>query len=250
VTSLPVFSTGDWILAAIAAVCIGLNKAGFNSFGIITILIMAHLFPAKVSTGTVLPMLLFADLMAIVIYRRHVSWKDLWQLLPTTVLGLVAGWLLMRFIPESVYGKVLGWMILLMMLVLLWQQVDERLLSKVRNHPLLANGSGFVSGITTMMANAAGPVVTFYLLAKRFEKMAFVGTCAWFFFMINLTKLPLSWNLGLISAQSLLLNLTLLPAVIFGMGAGRLLIGKIPQVLFEWTLIAISTAAAIRLILN
>ena len=248
-TLLPVFSTTDWILAVIAALCVGLSKAGFNAFVIITVVIMARVMPAKESTGAVVPMLLAGDLIACFIYRRDVSWKELLGLLPMTLLGLVAGWLLMACIPAGIFGKVLGWMILLMMLVVLWQEIDGRLLSSVMKHPVVANACGFLAGLSTMMANAAGPVMTFYLLAKKFDKMTFVGTCAWFFFITNLAKLPLSLQLGLITGKSLFMNLVLLPAVIVGMVGGRLLLGKIPQGVFDWVLIVISIAASIRMIL-
>jgi len=247
---LPDFSVADWLLAVIAALCVGISKAGFNAFVIITVVIMACIMPAKESTGAVVPMLLAGDLMACAIYRRDASWKEVWGLLPMTLLGLIAGWILMRYIPGWIFGKVLGWMVLLLMLVVLWQKIDARLLVAIMNHPVIVNASGFLAGISTMMANAAGPVMTFYLLAKKFDKMTFVATCAWFFFVTNLAKLPLSLNLGLITAKSLLMNLTLLPAVIIGMIGGRLLLGKIPQILFDWILIVISTAASIRMIVS
>jgi len=249
VIHLPDFSTLGWIMAVVAALCIGLTKAGFNGFAIITILLMARIMPAKESTGAVLPMLIAADLMAIGIYRRHVSWKDFWGLLPTTFLGLLAGWLLMKCIPDHAFGKILGWMILLMMLLVVWQRFDKGVLSKIMYHPGLSTFSGLLAGVSTMMANAGGPIMTFYLLAKKFDKMSFVGTCAWFFFVTNLTKVPLSWSLGLISSQSLLLNIALLPAVVLGMLGGRLLIGRISQELFDWLLLIISLLAAIRMIL-
>jgi hypothetical protein len=87
-------------------------------------------------------------------------------------------------------------------------------------------------------------------LAKKFEKMAFVGTCAWFFFAVNLAKIPMSWSLGLISKSSLLLNLLLLPGVAAGMLAGRLLLGKIPQGAFDSLMIVMALASAVRLILS
>jgi len=247
-TFLPDFSAAGWILAVIAALCVGISKAGFNAFVIITVVIMACIMPAKESTGAVVPMLLAGDVIACAIYRRDVSWKELWGLLPMTLLGLVVGWVLMKYIPEGIFGTVLGWMVLFLMLIVLWQKIDGRLLSLIMNHPLIVNASGFLAGISTMMANAAGPVMTFYLLAKNFDKMTFVGTCAWFFFITNLTKLPLSLNLGLITKQSLMMNLALLPAVITGLICGRILLGKIPQVLFDWILIVISIAASIRMI--
>ena len=236
-------------MACIAALCIGLTKAGFNGCGLIAVLLMAEIMPAKESTGAVLPMLIAADLMAIGVYRKHVAWKEFWRLLPTTFLGLLAGWILMKMIPDHLFGHFLGWMILVMMAVVLWQRLDRRILSGVMHHPVLAMVSGFIAGVTTMMANAGGPAMTFYLLAKNFDKMAFVGTCAWFFFLTNLTKVPLSWNLGLISMSSLTLNLVLLPAVVAGLVLGRFLLGKIPQASFDWLLLVMSTAVAIRMIL-
>jgi uncharacterized membrane protein YfcA len=117
------------------------------------------------------------------------------------------------------------------------------------HHPVLATGSGFLAGVTTMMANAGGPAMTFYLLAKRFDKMAFVGTCAWFFCVTNLVKVPLSWNLGLITISSLAINLMMLPAIVVGMVAGRLLLGKVSQAAFEWVAIIMAIASAARMIM-
>jgi len=101
-----------------------------------------------------------------------------------------------------------------------------------------------------MIANAGGPAMTFHLLARRFDKMAFVGTCAWFFFMTNLVKVPLSLSLGLISLHSLLLDLCLLPAVAAGFLLGKALLGKIPQGPFDTMLVLMSLAAALKLALS
>ena len=228
--------------------CFGLTKAGFGGFGILGVLLMAQVLPPKESTGAVLPMLIAADLMAIGSFHRHVAWNEFWKLLPTTFLGLMVGWLLMGHIPAANFGHVLGWIILAMMALTLWQRFDRRVLSAITHHPLLSTVSGFIAGVTTMVANAGGAAMSFYLLVRKLDKMAFVGTCAWFFFVTNLVKVPLSWSLGLISIHSLLLNLCLLPAVALGMIAGRLLLGKIPQAPFEWMMILMALASSIRMI--
>ena len=248
--SLPHLSAQAWLLVAFSASCIGFTKAGFGGFGLIAVLLMAQAFPTKESTGAVLPMLIMADFMAISVYRRHVSWGDLWRLIPSTFLGLIAGWLLMSRIPNDLFTHFLGWLILSMMALVLWQRLDKRVLSGIMHHQVLATGSGFLAGVTTMMANAGGPAMTFYLLAKRFDKMAFVGTCAWFFCVTNLVKVPLSWNLGLITPSSLLIDLIMLPAIVAGMIAGKLLLGKFSQNVFEWLAIVMATISALRLILS
>jgi len=250
VAFLPHLSQQAWLLVAFSAFCIGFTKAGFGGFGLIAVLVMALAFPAKESTGAVLPMLIMADFMAISVYRRHVSWGDLRRLIPSTFLGLIAGWLMMSRISNANFTHFLGWLILSMMALVLWQRFDKRILGGIMHHPVLATGSGFLAGVTTMMANAGGPAMTFYLLAKRFDKMAFVGTCAWFFCVTNLVKVPLSWNLGLITSSSLLIDLLMLPSIVAGMVVGRLLLGKVTQSLFEWLAIVMATLSALKLILS
>ena len=77
---------------------------------------------------------------------------------------------------------------------------------------------------------------------------AFVGTSAWFFFIINLFKVPFSVALGLIRGPTLLLNLVLAPAVLAGVLTGRWLLERIPQRVFEHMLLAFAVLAALRLI--
>jgi uncharacterized membrane protein YfcA len=227
-----------------------LAKSGFGGFGLITVLLMAMVLPAKESTGTVLPLLIAADLMAVGGFRHHVDWSELRRLLPSTLIGVLSGWFLMGHIPDSRFGFFLGWMILAMMALVLWQRFDTRVLDMVMHHPVLSGFSGFAAGVSTMMANAGGPAMTFYLLAKKFDKMAFVGTCAWFFFVTNLSKIPLSLNLGLISTSSLMLDLALVPVVAAGFLLGKSLLGKVSQGPFEWILVVMATASAIKLILG
>lgn len=246
----PQFSAQAWVLAVIAAFCCGLTKSGFGGFGLITVLLMAMILPAKESTGALLPLLIVADLMATGGFRRHVNWRELRRLLPSTLIGVLSGWMLMGSIPDAIFGAFLGWMILLMMVLVVWQRFDGRILDAVIHHPVLAGFSGFAAGVSTMMANAGGPAMTFYLLAKKFDKMAFVGTCAWFFFITNLSKVPLSLNLGLITSSSLALDLALTPVVAAGFYLGKKLLGKVSQGHFEWIIVAMAVTAAFKLILD
>ena len=108
---------------------------------------------------------------------------------------------------------------------------------------------GAMAGFTTMVANAAGPLMIIYLLAMQLPKMEFLGTGAWFFLAVNLFKVPFSWQLDLITASSLLLDLRLTPFVVAGAVLGRLLIGHLNQRLFEILALAFTALAALRMIL-
>lgn len=107
---------------------------------------------------------------------------------------------------------------------------------------------GVLAGFTTLVANAAGPLMVIYLLAMRLPKMEFVGTGAVFFLLLNLFKVPFMVNLGLINGASFTLNLWLAPAVFLGAWAGRKILLRIEQRLFENLALALSAAAGVRLL--
>jgi uncharacterized membrane protein YfcA len=107
---------------------------------------------------------------------------------------------------------------------------------------------GVLAGFTTLVANAAGPLMAIYLLAMRLPKFQFVGTSAVFFLLINSFKVPFMMDLGLINAESLLLNLWLAPLVIVGALAGRKLLIKIDQRLFENLALGLSALAGLKLL--
>jgi len=108
---------------------------------------------------------------------------------------------------------------------------------------------GVLAGFTTLVANAAGPLMALYLLAMRLPKMEFVGTGAVFFLLLNLFKVPFMVNLGLITTDSFGVNLALAPAVWLGAWAGRKLLQRINQKLFENLALGLAAVAAVKLLL-
>lgn len=237
-----------WIFSIGAALCVGLAKTGFGGLGIVAVVLFAQVFPAKESTGALLPLLIVGDLIGVFFYRRHANWRDLLGLLPPTLAGIACGWWVMPMIPDSAFGAFLGWLILGLMAVTILQRIYPGLLQGAEKHRALGIFAGWSTGVATMLANAAGAITAFYFLARQMDKMTFVGTAAWYFLIVNLTKIPFSLHLGLISPQSLRLDLLLIPAVLAGGLLGRSLLRFVPQRAFEWITISLATAAALRLI--
>ena len=99
-----------------------------------------------------------------------------------------------------------------------------------------------------MMANAAGPVMIVYLLAMRLPKVEFVGTSAWFFFIVNWLKVPFSMHLGLVNVESIKLGFIMLPFIIIGAVLGIVALKKMPQKVFEITIQLLALVAAIKLL--
>ncbi len=85
-----------------------------------------------------------------------------------------------------------------------------------------------------------------YLLAMRLPKVEFVGTAAWFFFVINWLKVPFSANLKLMTAESVKLDLMMLPFIAAGAAVGILVLKRIPQKTFTAVVQILAAAAAIK----
>jgi uncharacterized membrane protein YfcA len=246
---MPVFTPWQWFFAALAALCIGFGKAGFGGVGMLAVLLMTQVLPPRESTGAILPMLIMADIFAVVIYRQHANGGLVIKLLPPAVIGIVCGWWLIPRIDPGGFGPLIGWLTLALIVLVILQKFTP-LVRVAAQHPSLAWPFGWLAGVTTMIANAAGPVMAMYLLARRLPKMEFVGTTAWFFFVVNIIKVPFSTSLGLINPTSLGLNICLLPAVVAGIFTGRWLLGKTNQAVFEWLMIILSVIGALRLVLS
>ena len=162
--------------------------------------------------------------------------------------GIIAGYLLMSVIPDARFNAVIGSIILLMSILQGIRQFRPDLYQSVPHTRAFAWSIGVACGVTTMLANGAGPIMALYLLAIALPKYEFVGTGAWFFLIVNVFKVPFSASLGLIHGSSLAFNLVLIPAVAAGTLLGRWLIGIVPQKLFETLLLIFTTIASLRLI--
>ncbi len=209
---------------------------------------MAEVLPARASTGAVLPLLICGDALAVGVFRRHAQWRFIWRTLPPAMVGVIGGFYLMQKIPDAIFRPVIGWIVLSMVLLQFLHRLRPDVLQNVPHSRWFGWLMGGWSGVTTMVANAAGPVMTLYLLAVNLPKLEFVGTGAWFFFVINLFKVPFSYQQGLINGGSLAFDLVLVPGVLLGIFAGRKLIGIVPQKVFELLLLGFAALAALRLV--
>lgn len=245
---LPPLTPGQWCLAAVAALCVGLAKGGFSGFGMLTVLLIAWVMPAYESTGAVLPLLICGDIFAVAIYRRHAQWVFIRRMLPPAFVGICIGYWLMPLIPKDHFRPFIGVVVFVMVVLQYIRQFRPAAFESVPNTRWFGISMGVWSGITTMMANAAGPVMALYFLAIGLPKYELVGTGAWFFMIVNIVKLPFSHHLGLVNKETLAFNLVLCPLVVVGIFLGRFLIQRVPQKLFEQILLFSSAAAALRLI--
>lgn len=238
---------GQWIGAAACAFVVGAAKTGVPGLGFLAVPWMAWLlYPdSRLSVGALLPLLCCADMMAVWLYRRNAAIHHLWHMLPWVVVGMGGGWLILRHLPNASFGPLIGSVVLLMISIHVWRICRKRTEPPGR---LAGAGFGIVAGTTTTVANAAGPVMNMYLLALRLPKEEFIAAGAWFFFAINLAKLPIYGCNDMISQASLLMDACLVPAVVAGSLVGRRIVPHIPQRTFEIIVLVLAAIGAARLL--
>jgi uncharacterized membrane protein YfcA len=227
----------SWLLLALAALLVGFAKTAVGGVAAISVAVCAAVLPAKQSTGFLLPLLLVGDLLAVGAYRVHADWGTLLRLLPAVVVGVLAGVVFIGRVDDTVMRRTIGVILLLLVAVHLVQRRGRTARSSEPDgrtrHRVRTGGYGGLAGFTTMVANSGGAVMSLYLLSTGLGVLGFLGTTAWFFFLVNLFKLPFSIGLGLVSPASLLLDAVLVPAVLAGAVVGRRVIGRIDRARFE-----------------
>jgi uncharacterized membrane protein YfcA len=238
----------EYAVALFGAFCLGFSKTGFPGLALINVLLMAEIFGAKTSIGLILPLLIVCDLLVYPLFRKYASWRAVWPLMIPAVAGVFIGYFLLKDISDTTARRTIGGIILLMLALQTLRIYYGNFLQNLPDSKLFLAGSGLTIGVSTMMANAAGPVYSIYALVHRMEKTDFLGIGARFFLLMNVFKVPFMADLDIINLWSLKTGLTLLPGIFAGILLGRRLIAKIPQRLFEILLYAFSLIAGIRLL--
>lgn len=238
----------EWLAVGLAGILLGASKSGIKGIGIVIILILAFVFGEKASTGVLLPMLVCADILAVIYYNRHVQWKYIVKLLPFMFIGVLVGVWLGNDISEPVFKRIMAIIIILSVLIMIY---TENRKTSIPNNRLFAYSSGFMAGVASMIGNLAGPIADIYFLAVRLPKNEFIGTAAWLFFIINVFKLPFHivvWKT--INVETLVLNSALVPAVVIGFFIGAYIVKLISNVNYRRFIFIVTAIGAIVLLLR
>lgn len=240
------FTSSDWLISAFCGLLIGMAKAGVSGTGLMIIPIMAMVFGGKPSTGIVLPMLIIADLMAVKHYNQHADWKYILKILPWAFIGILIAVAIGHYVSESVFKAALSISVLVGVMLMVWRDIRKEI--KIPDNPLFSPLLGLAGGFATMIGNAAGPIMSLYLLSMRIPKLVFIGTGALFFLLVNLSKVPLHvlfWKT--INLKTLAFNLMLSPAIIAGVFLGIQIVKFIPEKPYRVLVISATVVSSLLL---
>ncbi len=237
----------DWALLALGASMLGLDKSGLRGVGIAAVPLFASYFGGKTSASIVLPLLITGDIYAVTVYRHKVKGAYIKKVLPPALVGIVAGMFLGNLVPDRVFQLIMASLVLVCLVLMCIKEFGHKELS-LPDTALAHGASGFTGGLSSMMGNAAGPIMSMYLLSLNLQKEFFIGTGALFFFLINLVKLPIQifvWHS--LQVDTLAISLVLVPFVLLGLFVGLRIVKKIPDRPFRLCILLFTCIGAIRL---
>jgi uncharacterized membrane protein YfcA len=223
---MPIFDPYFVTVAVIAVLVVGLSKAGLlGSLGMVGVPLLSLVMPARDAAGMMLPVLLAMDAIAIYAYRKEVDWKILWIMLPGAAIGTLAGWALWAVVSDAAVLLFVGVVTLLFILDALLP-LRKKLEGLPPSKPWGSFWGGF-AGFTSFISHTGGPPFQIYVLPQRLTPAIYAGTSAFFFAIVNASKLVPYFFLGQLNVHNLQLSLALIPVGIFGVLGGIFLVRRI-----------------------
>ena len=214
----PPADTAVWVyysLVIAAVVVMGIAKSGFGGgVGILAVPLVANAMPADRALGVMLPILIVADVFAVYQHRKQQSWPHLRPALLGGIVGIGIGTLLLLMLIDgssktkssenvgAVLSVFVGSICLLMVAVQVYRLSGGKVPTLPGNKPT-GVGVGAAAGFTSMLAHAAGPIMSIYWLDQRMGKRLLTGSLVLYFFLVNTLKLPSYFALGWITWDSL-----------------------------------------------
>ena len=197
-----------------------MSKGGLASAAALAVPMLALFMSPIQAAAILLPVFLVTDWVAVWLYRRTYSGRNLAILIPAMLFGIALATVITPYTPESALLLATG-------LIGLWYVASEAGSARVAASPAEARVGpglfwGTLTGITSFITHSGSPPSQAYLLPQRLPKLEFAGTIAIAFAVGNLAKVPGYWALGQFEALDWPLTLTLIAAGHLRDGRGTL----------------------------
>jgi uncharacterized membrane protein YfcA len=251
-----VLSLFQIVAMAVLILMAALIKTGFGvGAGIFISATLCLVIPPKMAIAIGGPVMFLTDILPVYHYRKEIRKPILFLLMFGSLGGIVIGGMIMNWIPDKWFIKMVGifcgvfaaqQLIKLSMPDLL-QKGDQSFMAR----PLprwVGFLIGLLGGVASAISHAGGVIISIYMLRLQMAKSAFVGTIVAVFFLSDLLKIGVYWQMKLLTLQMLLLVGWMIPVVIIGSFLGYLLHKRIPAGLFEKIILGFVLVVSIRLI--
>lgn len=245
-----------WILVGSAIIIQGISKSGFaGGAGVLSLPLMMLVMPVDKVAATMLPLLILCDMNAIYIHRRNVVWSKVMAIFIPSIAGIILGAAVWWWVGRQGIQEYAGWIkrfvgviAIFMAVYIIGKETAMGWVEGWRPGPVAAWLFGIPAGFCSTIAHASGPIVSLFLFAHNLGKTVFVGSVAWTFTLINLTKLPFYVAVGLVKTDVLLFDLFLVWLIPIGSYLGKWMHHRVSESAFNWTIVVLTILAGIQLL--
>jgi len=240
----------DWTfyLAAIPAVIlVGLSKGGFSGLSTLSMPLLSLAVSPVRAAAIMLPILIVQDWVSVWAFRRDFERRNLIILIPASLLGVGAGWLLAAHVSEALVRIAVG---LISIGFVVYMVARARGGQPAPSKPKVAPGIfwGALAGFTSFVSHAGAPPFQVYVMPQAMAPRLFAGTAVMFFAATNLLKVAPYFALGQFSRQNLTAAATLFPLAILATLAGVWLVRRVRADRFYNIVYALTFLIGLRLV--
>lgn len=234
------------MLAALAALLVGLSKGGLGLLGAIAVPVLALAISPVTAAALLLPIFVVSDMFGLWSYRREFDRRNLIILISAGVVGIGVGWATASIISERWVGMIIG-VIGVSFCLNAWRQRHRVLAPRPADVP---RGMfwGTLMGFSSFVSHSGGPPYQVYVLPQQLPKTVYAGTTTIVFAVVNAVKLIPYWALGQLNAHNLRTSAWLVPIAIAGTFAGVRLVRILPQKVYYAIVQTILFLVSIKLI--
>jgi uncharacterized membrane protein YfcA len=233
-----------------SALLIGISKAGFGGgMGILIGPLLTIFFDAKPAVGMMLPLLLCCDIIALYPYWRQWDWRNVRSLLPGGIIGIIVGAFALDAIDNKSLAHVIGGLAILFTVLQFgrsWLKREQPLEPRFSH----AFAVGLATGFVSTLSHVGGLLTSMYLLMQRMDNRQFVATTTLFYFWLNLLKMPIYWQVGVMTQETIAQGLPYMPIVVLGTYLGVVLNRAVSDVWFGRIVRVSVLAIGIYLLVN
>ncbi|MBA3871602.1 MAG: sulfite exporter TauE/SafE family protein [Anaerolineae bacterium] len=227
------------IVVALACLFIGLSKGGLGGPIPVAMLtpLLSLIMPASQAVGLILIPLMVGDVITVMLYWRKWDLSRVKLLLPMAVVGIFVGEFVLLTLANSGQNIIIKRLIGAFTLIVVIYKVSDSLISRMHYEHRQWHGylAGWLTGFGSALANVGAPPYTAYMLLQKIDDpVAFLGTTAIFFAILNAIKLPFVLSNSKVLDLHLLASiLWALPLIPVGAWLGRKSVGYVNAKLFE-----------------
>ncbi|HME86299.1 MAG TPA: sulfite exporter TauE/SafE family protein [Roseiarcus sp.] len=228
-----------YLVAAPAVIVLGLSKGGFTGLSLLAMPMMSLVISPVRAAAIVLPVLIVQDWVSVCAFRRDFSPRNLVILIPASMIGVVAGWLLAARVSEDAVRLAVG---VISIAFVVYMLIRDRLGLAPAATPGVQSGLlwGSLAGFTSFISHAGSPPFRVYVMPQNLKPRVFAGTATMFFAAVNLIKLPPYFMLGQFSRENLTVSALLIPVAVLSTFAGVWLVRRVSAERFYAIILAIT----------